>query len=182
MSENKLLGGDERLKKSAGEPLRADRAEADAQRVQQDGTSMNLEERRRMLRSEWMQEVLPTPPAVPGWHHCWLSTTNSTDPIYKRMQRGYEPVKAHEVPGFSQYRVEEGDFAGCVQCNEMLLFKVPEELYQEMMSYFHHELPMGEEQMLANNAAVQGQDSNGRDLGQREGFNTLARRVRQPSF
>ena len=182
MSENKIIGGDDRLKKSSASPVRADRDSADTERVQRDGTSFTMEERRRMMRSEWMQEVLPTPPAVPGWHFCWLSTTNSSDPIYKRMQKGYEPVKASEVPGFGQYRVEEGDFTGCVACNEMLLFKIPEELYQEAMSYFHHELPMGEEEMLANNALVQGQDSNGRELGQREGFDSLARRVRDPSF
>lgn len=184
MSENKIMGGDDRLKKSAATPVRGDRAEEDSSRTQNDGTALSMEERRRMLRSEWMQEVLPTPPVVPGWHFCWLSTTNSSDPIHKRMQKGYEPVKVSEIPGFAQYGVTQGEFDGCIACNEMLLFKIQEELYQDLMLYFHYELPNGEEEMLRNNAreAVAGQDSDGRNLGEVEGFDSLARRVRPPTF
>ena len=184
MSENKIVGGDDRLKKSAATPVRGDRVEADASRTQMDGTALSMEERRRMIRSEWSQDVLPTPPQDPGWHYCWLSTTNSTDPIYKRMQKGYEPVKAVDVPGFAQYRATQGEFEGCVACNEMLLFKIPEELYQEYMMVMHYERPMEEEEILKANAAeaVNAQDSDGRDLGRAEGFDSLARRVRTPQF
>lgn len=182
MSENKILGGDDRLKKSAATPVRGDRAEADASRTQSDGTAFDLEERRRMIRSEWSQDVLPQPPQVPGWHYCWLSTTNSTDPIYKRMQKGYEPVKASEVPGFAQYKVTQGEFEGCVACNEMLLFRIPEELYQEIMTIFHYERPLEEEEILKANLPVNQQDSDGRNLGEVEGFDSIARRVRPTTF
>ena len=182
MNENKLMGTDERLKKSSGASVRGDRVEADTERTQSDGTALTLEERRRMLRSEWDQNVLPEPPSEPGFHYCWLSTTNSADPIYKRIQKGYEPVRASDVPGFAQYRVAQGEFEGCVACNEMLLFRIPEELYQDIMSYFHYEKPMGEEEYLRANAAINQQDSNGRNLGQVEGFDSLARKVRQPTF
>ena len=183
MSEEKMTG-DDRLKKSTATNVRGDRVEADASRTQMDGTAITMEERRRMIRSEWSSDVLPTPPAVEGWHFCWLSTTNSTDPIYKRMQKGYEPVRAVDVPGFAQYKVNQGEFEGCVACNEMLLFRIPEELYQEIMTVFHHERPMEEEEILRANAAqaVNERDSNGRDLGQAEGFDALARRVRPPQF
>lgn len=182
MSENKLFGGDERLKKTSATPVRGDRDEADASRTQKDGTVMTTEERRRLLRSEWNQEVLPTPPANPGWHYCWLSTTNSADPIYKRMQKGYEPVKASEIPGFNQFKADAGEFEGCIACNEMILFKLPEELYQDYMSYLHYELPNEEEELLRANAtaAVNGQDSSKRDLGEIEGF--AVNRVRPPTF
>lgn len=184
MSENKLIGGDERLKKASATAVRGDRVEADSSRTQLDGTAMSMEERRRMMRSEWTQEVLPTPPANPGWHYCWLSTTNSTDPIYKRVQKGYEPVKSSEIPGFAQYRMDQGEFEGCIACNEMILFKLPEELYQDYMTYLHYELPNEEESMLRANAtaAVNGQDSNGRELGNVEGFDSLGTRVRPPQF
>ena len=182
MSDSKVMGNEDRLKKSAAPDVRADRETQDFARTQEDGTSMTMEERIRMIRSEWHQEVLPTPPAKPGWHYCWLSTTNSSDPIYKRMQKGYEPVKATEIPGFHQFRVQEGDFEGCIACNEMLLFKIPEELYQEVMKYFHHELPMGEEEMLKANLDLGEQDSEGNRLGHREGFDTLARPARTPTF
>lgn len=182
MADNKLTGSDERLKKADAAEVRGDRAAGDQGRTQADGTVLTMEERRKMMRSDWNNEILPTPPQNPGWHYCWLSTTNSSDPIYKRIQRGYEPVRVSEIPGFMQYRVEQGEFEGCVACNEMLLFKIPEELYQEAMQYFHHERPMEDEEMLRANAAVAGQDSNGRDLGEVEGFNSLARRVRRPTF
>jgi hypothetical protein len=184
MSENKFSGGDDRLKKSAATPVRGDRGEADASRTQVDGITLSMEERRAMLRSEWDQEVLPSPPPVPGWHFCWLSTTNSSDPIYKRVQKGYEPVKVSEFPGFMSGASQQGEFEGCVTCNEMVLFKIPEEIYQEIMKYFHYEKPMEDEQMLRDNAAesVNGQDSDGRNLGQVEGFDSLARRVQSPTF
>jgi hypothetical protein len=184
MSENKTVGGDERLTKSAATPVRGDRAGADNERTQKDGTSLTMEERRRRMRSEWTQEVLPSPPVVPGWHFCWLSTTNSSDPIYKRVQKGYEPVKASEIAGWSDYKVQQGEFEGCVACNEMLLFKVPEEIYQDIMSYFHYELPMEEEEMLRENAqkAVDGQDNSGRELGDVEGYDNIVKRVRKPTF
>jgi hypothetical protein len=98
------------------------------------------------------------------------------------MQKGYEPVRAVEVPGFAQYNVTQGEFEGCVACNEMLLFKIPQELYQEVMQYFHYELPQEDEEMLRANAKVTGQDNNGRDLGEVEGFTSLGKRVRVPTF
>jgi len=184
MSENKFTGGDERLKKSAGAAVRGDRDEADASRTLTDGTAFDMAERRRMIREEWSQDVLPNPPKIEGWHYCWLSTTNSTDPIYKRVQRGYMPVKASEVAGFAQYKVQQGEFEGCVACNEMLLFKIEEELYQEVMNLMHYERPMEEEEMLKSNAisGINERDSDGRELGQAEGYDHLVRRVKRPTF
>ena len=170
---------DDRIVKSTSQ---GDRSSADAERTQKDGTAMTLEERRQMLRAEWSMDVLPTPPKVPGWHFCWLSTTNSTDPVYRRIQKGYQPVKASEVPGFSQHKVTEGEFEGCVSCNEMLLFKIEEELYQDIMQYLHHELPQSEEEYLKANLKPSGEDSSGKELGQVEGFDSLAKSVRKPIF
>lgn len=173
---------DERLKVGADE-LRSDLQTQDASRVGEDGTMYSMEERRRMMRSEWTQEALPTPPAVPGWHFCWLSTTNSTDPIYKRMQRGYVPVRTDEVPGFGQHKITDGEFQGCISCNEMLLFKIEDELYQEAMSYFHYELPNEEEALLrANIASQQANARSGKIQTEVEGFDTLNRQVQRPVF
>jgi len=174
--------GDERLKKDSGADIRGPRDAADSERVQ-DGNSLSDAERRRLLRNDWVQEVLPTPPKVPGWHHCWLSTTNSTDPIYKRVQRGYIPVKASEIPSFgSQFKVTDGEFEGCVACNEMLLFKITEQLYNDLMTIYHHDLPTEAETSIREKIDAQGMmDSNGRNLGQVEGnFDTLGRGNNRP--
>ena len=173
------VGDDSRLAKTT---THDDRSSADSERVNKDGTALTLEERRKLMRAEWTQDILPTPPKVPGWHFCWLSTTNSSDPIYKRMQKGYRPVKASELVGFTSASVTEGEFEGVVSCNEMLLFKIEEELYQDIMLYLHHELPMSEEEMLKANAKPEGEDSDGADLGAMEGFEALARRVKTPHF
>lgn len=53
--------GDERLKKDAGQAVRGSRDGADVDRVSEDGSALSAAERRRMLRQEWVQEVLPTP-------------------------------------------------------------------------------------------------------------------------
>ena len=178
--------GDARLKKDSGVAVRGTRDNADSDRVQQDGTALSADERRKMLRKDWVQEVLPTPPALPGFHCCWLSTTNSTDPVYKRIQRGYMPVKSAEVPSFgSQYVAKEGEFDGCIACNEMLLFKIPLELYNDLMTIYHHDMPMEQEASIRENVSRRSEeDSDGRRLAQVEGdFNNLGRGSnRSPSF
>lgn len=171
---------DERLTKNAGSVVRSDRSEADEERIQQNGTALSDAERRAQLRNDWVQEILPTPPKLPGFHVCWLSTTNSMDPIYKRMQRGYVPVKSSEVKNFAGASsvVKDGEFQGCISCNEMLLFKVEEQLYQDLMTIYHFDMPQEQEQGIYNrvNAGFQ-QDSNGKRLDIVEGeFNTLGRK------
>lgn len=173
-----------REEKVAGASVRSDRDTADMSRTEKDGTALTRAERIRRLRSEWNQEVLPTPPKIPGFHCCWLSTTNSADPIYKRVQKGYVPVKLTDVPGFAQYEVNQGEFEGCIACNEMVLFKLPEELYQDYMALFHHELPNDEEEMLRANATkgLEHEDSDGRQIGSTEGFDQLGKGRRIPHF
>lgn len=177
-NQDKSAFGDERLKKDAGNAARGSRDSADTNRVQQDGSTLSASERRRMLRQEWVQSVLPQLPEMPGWHLCWVSTTNSTDPIHKRMQVGYLPVKASEVPGYDQYRINaDTEFNGCIACNEMLLFKIPMERYQDLMAIYHYDMPLEQEQAIREHVTnAQEQDSNGRDLLQVEGdFNMLGK-------
>ena len=184
MSKNDNFG-DERLKKDAGSAVRGSRDGADVDRAQQDGTTLSASQRRRLLRQEWVQEVLPTPPGIPGFHLCWVSTTNSTDPVHKRMQLGYSPVSVKEVPGFEQYKIDGGQFDGCVACNEMLLFKLPMEIYQDLMTIYHHDMPLEQEQAIRDNLdSSQEVDSNGRPLRTVEGdFNSLGKSlVQNPTF
>lgn len=185
MNTNTDKFGDDRLKKNSGTITRGSRDDADSSRVKQDGSALSAEERRRLLRNEWVQEVLPKPPEKEGWHRCWLSTTNSTDPIYKRIQRGYSPVKASEVPGFgAQFMAVGGEYDGCVSCNEMLLFQIPVQLYQDLMTIYHHDMPIEQEASIRESVSRRDEeDSNGRSLAQVEGdFNNLGRGASQPQF
>ena len=103
-------------------------------------------ERLDAFRDKWQNSALPDIPAdaIPGMHLCWLSTTNTYDSIDKRMALGYEPVKAAELgPGFEGLgKMSSGKFEGCVSCNEMVLFKLPEDVYQEVMRMLHLEDPL----------------------------------------
>jgi len=125
-----------------------------------------------MWSEEWTQSALPKTPEIPGWHVCWLSTTNSYDTIDKRMRLGYVPVAQEEVPGFENYRVKSGEHVGFVSCNEMLLFKLPMDVYQDVMTQMHHELPNDEADKIrvqVEQLQGQAQDSNGRSLAEIEG-------------
>lgn len=161
---------DDRLKKnvSAG---RENRATEDMSRRGPEEQFVSSEERRRMFRSEWLQEALPTPPDIPGFHLCWLSTTNQYDPIHKRLRMGYEPVKAEDLPGFEHLRVKSGEHAGFVSCNEMILYKMPMEIYQEIMAEMHHFAPMEEQEKIKvqqDSLMDRARDSSGRSLVQVE--------------
>ena len=125
-----------------------------------------------MWSDEWTQSALPKVPELPGWHLCWLSTTNSYDSIDKRLRLGYVPVMADEFPGFDNYRVKAGEQTGFIACNEMILYKLPMEIYQEAMLQMHHELPMDEAdkvRLQVEQLQGGGRDSNGKSLVNVEG-------------
>ena len=161
---------DERLKKDTTKG-RESRANMDISRQAPENNFALSNERRRMFRDEFLQESLPTAPDIPGFHLCWLSTTNQYDPIHKRMRIGYTPVKAEEVPGFESYRVKAGEMEGFIACNEMVLYKLPEDIYQDYMAEVHHYAPMDEQEKIKvqQDQLLNARDSNGRALGKVEG-------------
>ena len=178
-----------RLKKSLNAGGRESRASQDITRQPPQEKFINSQERqtRKMWSEEWTQSALPKVPQVPGWHTCWLSTTNSYDSIDKRMRLGYVPVKSEEMPGFENFRVKAGEHTGFVACNEMLLFKIPMDMYQDVMTQVHHEMPNDEaEKIKVQVEQLQGgQDSSGRNLAEVEGdgLRQLSRRnVPDPVF
>ena len=160
-----------RLKKSLNAGGRNDRSSEDASRAAPEEKFISTQERRKMWSEEWTQSALPKLPDINGWHLCWLSTTNSYDSIDKRIRLGYVPVKSEELPGYENYRVKAGEHVGYISCNEMLLFKLPMDVYQDHMLYHHHELPREEaEKVRVQLESLQGQrDSNGKSLVNVEG-------------
>jgi hypothetical protein len=99
---------------------------------------------------------------------CWLSTTNAYDTIDKRMRLGYVPVTADEIPGFDSFRVKAGEHVGHISCNEMLLFKLPMDVYQDVMAQMHYEAPREEVERIFSQADAGAKDSSGRKLVQME--------------
>ena len=133
---------DSRLKKSLSAGGRENRASLDKSREAPEDNFVSADERRKAWKDEWTQSALPSVPDIKGWHLCWLSTTNSYDSIDKRIRLGYVPVKAEEIPGLDSNKVKAGEHAGFISCNEMLLYKIPEDVYQDVMAHFHHEAPL----------------------------------------
>lgn len=162
--------------------IRKDRSFEDAEKNEDE----SLKSKIAALRQGWSDDILPTIDGDPRYHYCWLSTTNQSDPIYRRLRIGYELVRWEELSYLGeQNRVQSGEFAGCVSINELILAKIPMELYQEIMLINHHEKPMQEEELLRANMVSDETDSNGRPLGESfgEGVESLARRFnRRPTF
>jgi len=160
-----------RLKKSLNANGREDRSNGEASHRAPEEKFISSQERGRMWSEEWTQSALPKLPGMDGWHLCWLSTTNSYDTIDRRIRLGYVPVKSEELPGYEDYRVKDGERVGYISCNEMLLFKLPMDIYQEVMTQFHHDMPLDEaEKVRVQMENLQGQrDSNGKRLVQVEG-------------
>lgn len=170
------------------EAARSDRGTADHTRTQEDGTVLTMEQRKAILRDNMTSDILPKVVyGQPDMHYVWLSTTNQTDPIFQRLRMGYELVKAEEMPDMaSQYRLDSGEFAGCISVREMILAKIHVELYRELMLINHHERPLQEEERLKQQVVMHAADSEGTELGslseEDTGFKSIARRRPTPNF
>ena len=140
---------DERLKKSAGDN-RTSRAMED--RAVTENRVVTDDERVEMFRQQFFQSSLPDLPKIPGWHTCWLTTTNQRDSIQMRIRLGYEPVKPEDVPGWEYATLKTGDWQGFIGVNEMLAFKLPISLYEKYMKEAHHDAPLREEEKLTDTA------------------------------
>ena len=154
-----------RIKRDLDDRLQ-DRVEEVKDRMAEiDPEAKSRRERAEAFRDRWQNSALPDIPqgTIPGFHLCWLSTTNNYDSIDKRMALGYEPVKAAELgKGFEQLgKMSSGKFEGCVSCNEMVLFKLPEEIYQEVMRMMHLEDPLEHQRNITAAVRSTAQDGKG---------------------
>lgn len=151
---------DDRLKK---EPSAARRTREMEDRQVTENREVNEDDRLEMFRMQMYNDALPDLPNMPGYHVCWLTTTNPRDPIHRRVQLGYEPVKAAEVPGMEYASIKTGEWAGLIGVNEMIAFKLPESLYQRFMKEAHYDAPLREEDKLEETAQLM------RDQAERSG-------------
>lgn len=109
-------------------------------------------DRLEMFRHQMFDSALPDLPEIPGYHVCWLTTTNSRDPIHRREMLGYTPVRLEEVPGMEHASVKTGEYAGMIGINEMVAYKLPQSLYEQYMQEAHHHAPRREEEKLSQMA------------------------------
>lgn len=173
---------DERLKTKGLGESRNTREEQD--RPATENRTLTDEERLELFRSTSFQQQLPDVPSQPGWHFCWLTTTNPRDSIMTRMRWGYEPVKASDIPGFEAASVKTGEYAGCIGVQEMVLFKLPMRLFEAYMREAHHEAPLKEEGKLSAVLEVIAQQARekGAHVEMGEGSAALGKAARRPIF
>ena len=136
---------DERLKKS---PDLTRQSRGAAERKVTEERAISDDDRVEMFRSQFFNEALPDLPRIPGFHTCWLTTTNPRDSIQQRIRLGYEPIKAEDVPGWEYVTIKTGEWQGFIGVNEMLAFKLPLSLYKRFMHEAHHEAPAREDEKL----------------------------------
>ena len=168
---------DERLKKELGVG-RQSREMEDRQVLE--NREVTDDDRLEMFRAQLFNDALPDLPNIPGYHMCWLTTTNPRDPIPRRIQLGYEPIKASEVPGMEFASVKTGEWSGMIGVNEMIAFKLPETLYQRFMQEAHHDAPLREENKLAETAEIMRQQAEGSGSTLFEGDGLMEMRDNNP--
>lgn len=146
----------------AAEP-HADRSVRDETNVPENADDQYLE----AFMDSLDQSVLPNLPPMPGFHVCWLTTSNPRDTVANRLRMGYQLITDAMVPGFEGASPKSASYPGVLTVNEMLAARVPLRLYDRMMRYVHHELPLSEEEKLRN------QVENIKESGARDGAKVI---------
>jgi hypothetical protein len=159
MATRQTHNEDERTKIGGALDIRGDRGAEDSDRETSGLTSDDDFE--KFMEAEFMQTALPNPPALKGQHLVWLTTTSQYDSIQKRQRMGYSPVRQSEMPGFDASNGQSlAGYDGHVTCNEMVLFKVDEKRYQQIMGFYHHKKPLEEEEGIVGKFNSQGERLN----------------------
>lgn len=148
MTEERM---DERLKRELDDSRRP-RGASDRQATE--NRELSDDERLEMFRMNLYNDRLPNIPDIPGYHVCWLTTTNPSDTIQTRVRLGYELIRAEDVPGMELVTQKTGEYAGCIAVNEMLAAKLPLSLYYRYMQEAHHDAPLREEDKLEETAQL----------------------------
>lgn len=126
--------------------------------------SIRRAERQAMLRD--VNTLLPPAPAMDGFHTFWATTNNQKDPIEGRQRMGYTFVERSELPDFllssSQKAGESTEDR--IMVNEMVLMKLPIDLWEEDTLYKHHDLPTESIKNLKDSVRID-VDGKGRKIG-----------------
>lgn len=179
----------------------AKRSDANQERGSRLSAERSVTENREMSDADRLTEKLailrdvntklPSPPEIAGYHLCWLTTTNQSDPLEHRFRLGYVLVKPEELPGFVMSTQQAGELArDRIQVNEMVLGKIEKSLWESYMKHLHHDLPLEQAAALKESLQVF-KDGRGNDVaytggefknGMSDGMSHVGRAARAPSF
>lgn len=116
--------------------------------VHVDGGADDDDDLLELMQQMWLNSRLPDPPAKPGFHRLWVSTTNSQTPPSFFERLGYRPVPPEEWQGSADLSLTTASSPGLVTVKEMLLYEIPVKRYQKYMAYLHHHAPLEEERRI----------------------------------
>jgi hypothetical protein len=143
------------------------------------------DQRFEMFVDGHMQSVLPNLPYRPGFHVCWLTTSNARDSIANRIRFGYRPLRVESIPGWDGITSKVGDLEGIVSVNEMIAAEIPLSLYYRYMRENHYTLPLAEEEKLRGQVDQLGEEAARYGARMTEGDGTrdhLVQKVSSPDF
>lgn len=157
---------DERIAKRADNgSARADRLTSDRSQTEnrENTDSVRRAERRAMLSD--VNTLLPPAPELPGFHTFWATTTNNKDTVENRQRMGYSFVTRSQLPDFvlSSSQKSGEITTDRIMVNEMVLMKIPMELWQDDMMYKHYDMPKESIQNLKDSVQI-GRDGRGRQI------------------
>ena len=177
---------DERMKNEKRLPERQDRSlEGFEARGGDRDQPSDDDVRVQMFRDTLARTSLPMLPPIPGYHVCWLTTSNPRDNIAQRTAIGYEPITEADMPNMKHLRVKDGEMAGYISINEMVAFKIRVELYQRYMMINHHDAPLEEEEKLESQIEqlqAMAAQVKGRIVAADGGSTQIRQMARRPSF
>lgn len=104
--------------------------------------------RLELFRDSMHQSVLPDLPHMPGYHVCWLTTSNARDSIQHRLRIGYELIRVEQCPEWDGVTTRVPGYDGVIGINEMVAARIPLRLYNQFMVHVHHDSPLAEEEKL----------------------------------
>lgn len=156
---------DERIAKRADNgSARADRVSSDRPHSENRESTdvMRRAERRSMVTD--VNTLLPSPPAIPGFHLFWATTTNQKDSVENRQRMKYSFVTRAELPDFLLSSQKSGELTeDRIMVNEMVLMKIPQDLWEDDMLLKHYDMP-GEQLDHLKNSVNIGRDGRGRPI------------------
>jgi len=92
-------------------------------------------------RKPWAPPArLAAPEAPPGYKHRWVRVDLAGVPdkanIHRKMQEGWEFVRADEYPNYKSPTIEDGAHAGIIGQGGLALARIPDETVAERTAYF----------------------------------------------
>ena len=141
-------------------------------RDQTENREVSEDERLEMFMETQHQTVLPNLPVMPGYHVCWLTTSNPRDSIPWRLSIGYELLRRSECPTWRGIGQSVSGFDDVVCVNEMVAARVPLTLYNKFMREVGHRQPLREEEKLRSQTDEIANDARRKGVTVQEGEGT----------